>query len=219
MKTTAGSRNQPAVHAFTLIELLLTVVLIMLLAGALVVNFSAMQSTTQLDESAEQLESVLRFSRAHATSTGCKVRLTFEELVSEDLSVPMGNLFVEWEPDPLRRPGYFEPLREVAMLVESMLDGAEIDDVRPLDGPSASATSNAEAEGEMMDESAPLFPPITFFPDGSSDSAEIILASRDEQEVRRISVSLVGATGVIRRKAIVDSTAAEEEEFFDFVGE
>ena len=40
-------------------------------------------------------------------------------------------------------------------------------------------------------------PPITFYPDGSSDSAEIIVAARSTEEEQRMSVRLVGITGSI----------------------
>jgi prepilin-type N-terminal cleavage/methylation domain-containing protein len=216
MSTTARLNHQAAVRGFTLIELLLALVLLTLLAGSLVVNFSAMQASAQLDEAASQLESAIRFARAHAASTGCKVRLSFEEEVGDDMAVPLGNVFVEWEPDPLTRPGVYEILHQASLLIENLLESAQIDDVRALNGSGSLSEPAESGEGE---ESEFFFAPIMFYPDGSSDSAEIILASRDEQESRRISIRIIGETGAIRRGDFNENEFTTEEEWFDFVGE
>lgn len=216
MSTTARLKTQAAVRGFTLIELLLAVVLLMLLAGSLVVNFSAMQASSQLDEAAGQLESAIRYARAHASNTGCKVRLSFEEEVGDDMAVPLGNVFVEWEADPLGRPGVYETLRQASLLMENLLEFAQIDDVRALDGSGSLSQENETEEGESAEF---VFAPITFYPDGSSDSAQIILASRDEQEKRRISVKVIGASGVIRTEEFKEEETMTEEEWFDFIGE
>jgi len=214
MIITAGWQRRAAGRGFTLIELLLTLVLLLLLVGAAVVNFTALQSSAQLDEAAEQLSSAIRFARAHAANTGCKVRFTFEELVDEDLAVPLGNIFVEWEPDPVRQPGVFKPLREIELLVESLMQAAEIENVIAHDAGGA-VLMTGSAEGEEG-ESAVTFAPITFYPDGSSDSAEIIIGSRDENETRRISLTLVGVTGVLRKVELTDGETAEDQELLDW---
>lgn len=209
-------------RGFTLIEILLTVVLLMLLMGAIVINFSGMQASTQLDEAAEQLESAIRYARAYAANSGCKVRLVFEEKVDEELSVPLGNMIVEWEPDAIREPGVYMPLHDLDILLESMLNGVEINEVRAEDtwGQSAASGSGDEfLEGDMPAEETQTFAPITFFPDGTSDSAEIILASRSPDETRRISVSVIGATGVIRRRVITEAESADEQEWLEMFGE
>jgi hypothetical protein len=182
---------------FTLIELLLTLVLLLLLLGSLVVNFTGLQSGVQLDEGGEQFEGLIRYARAHAANTGCRVRLSFEELIDEDLAVPLGNVFVSWEPEPLLRPGEFQPLTELSPLVESLLALVEVNDVRPL-GAAATATSGMELTDSGV--AAPAaFAPITFYPDGSSDSAEIILATRESEDDRRLALRIIGITGTIKR--------------------
>ncbi len=40
---------------------------------------------------------------------------------------------------------------------------------------------------------------MTFFPDGSSDSSELTIASRDEEDGRRVILKLAGLTGIVRR--------------------
>jgi hypothetical protein len=184
---------------FTLIELLLTLVLLLLLLGSLVLNFTGLQSGVQLDEGGEQFESLIRYARAHAANTGCRVRLSFEELIDEDLAVPLGNVFVSWEPEPLLHPGEFQPLAELSPLVESLLALVEVDDVRPLGAGAKPSRVNpgelSPAEGEVP----AGFGPITFYADGSSDSAEIILATRESDDDRRLALRVIGITGTIKR--------------------
>src|SRR5262245_18032210 len=99
-------------HGFTLVELLLALVLVLLLAGALVFSFSSLLGGTQLEEGAGQVESLLRYARAHAANTGRKVQLLFNE--EDETGEQWGNVRLSWEPDPLGDPGYFEDVAEAS---------------------------------------------------------------------------------------------------------
>ena len=215
MKIAATPERWGGRCGFTLIELLLTLVLLLVLLGAIVMNFTGLQRGVQLEEGAEQVESLIRFARAHAANSGCKVRLTFEEEVDEEFSVPLGNVFVSWEPEPLERPGEFRRLLEVDTLLESLLQLVEVDDVLPLGGQATRASqASANSLFDSIDSEEPdfvSFAPITFYPDGSSDSAEIILAARDAEDERRIRMQIIGATGAIKRQIVSDDAAAVAE--------
>jgi type II secretory pathway pseudopilin PulG len=193
--------------AFTLVEVLLTTVLLLLLLGAVVFSFSTLQRNAALDEGATQFEALFRFARAQAASSGRQVRIAFEEDAGDGLVVPLGNLRVEWEPDPLNAPGIFSELFEAAVLVRSITDLVRVEFVTPWEpdvevlpaiassGDSVSSGGTNEAESVWI-----TFPPVTFFPDGSSDSSEITLASRDEDgDGRRLILKLRGLTGAVRR--------------------
>ena len=71
-------------RGYTLLELLLSVVLVLGLIGAVVFNFSSVSRQTSLDEGATQVEALFRFARAHAASTGKQVRVLFPEAESGD---------------------------------------------------------------------------------------------------------------------------------------
>ena len=190
---------------FTLIELLLTLVLLLLLLGGVVINFTGLQSGVQLDEGAEQFESLIRYARAHAANTGCRVQLTFEEII-EDIAIPLGNVFVSWEPEPLERPGEFHPLTELSPLTDSLLALVEVEDVRPLGAQASRPHPDPFPEGEG--EVAVSFAPITFYPDGSSDSAEIVLAARDLEDDRRLALRIIGTTGTVKRHSLSEAGAS-----------
>jgi len=203
MKSVAAPERRRAGDGFTLIELLLTLVILMLLLGAVVMNFTGLQSSSQLDEGVEQFESLVRYARAHAANSGCRVRLTFEEVAGEgESAVPLGNVFVAWEPDPLNKPGEFHPLREVAPLLETMLQFVEVDEVRPVGGGLAELAPPGQASEVGVEEQRYGFEPITFYPDGSSDTAEVVFSARELDEERQVAVQIIGTTGTVRRYAI-----------------
>ena len=210
LRTGPGLRDTGA--GFTLVELLLAVALVVLLLSAVVFNFAGLQRGASLDEGASQLESLLRFARAHAASSGRQVEIAFEEDVGEGLSVPLGNLRVLWERDPVQRPGIFEPLLEMQDSVNRLTDLISIEEVRLVEsdnfGPAPSATFDAPGESAEAGAKLVSFPPITFQPDGSSDSAEIVLASRSDEDARRIAVRLQGITGSIRHRLVTDEVKA-----------
>lgn len=215
-----GNKRQVA---FTLVELLLTVALLLVLLAAMVFNFSTLRKGASLEEGTTQLEALFRFARAHAAGTGRQVQINFEEEVGDGLSVPLGNLSVFWEPDPLTLPGVFEPLREAESYLNGIKDLISIEDVRPFGAsqfvtsrPAASGSPAGPAERADQDASEPQgFAPILFYPDGSSDSAEIVLASRDGEDDRRIALQFLGVTGTFRRRIlpaeVPESDGAESE--------
>lgn len=205
---------------FTLIEQLLTVVLVLLLLGAVVYNFSTAANGARLDEGATQMESLFRFARAHAESTGKQVRILFPEAESGDnaellsAEAPGTTVRVMWEADPAGAPGVFQDLPEAASYVRSISDLVSIQQVQP-DGQSAETEAPApEAEAsETPAEETPRSPfsVVNFYPDGTGDSVEIVLTSRDETDARRVTVRLTGLTGTIRRQAVAEPSATEPE--------
>lgn len=207
-------------RGFTLIEQLLTVVLVLLLLGAVVYNFSTAANGARLDEGATQMESLFRFARAHAESTGKQVRILFPEAESGDnaetlaAEAPGTTVRVMWEADPAGAPGVFQDLPEAASYVRSISDLVSIQQVQP-DGQSAETEAPApEAEAsETPAEETPRSPfsVVNFYPDGTGDSVEIVLTSRDETDARRVTVRLTGLTGTIRRQAVAEPSTTEPE--------
>ena len=213
MDVRTGPKHRDTGAGFTLIELLLSVALLVLLLGAIVFNFSGLQRGAQLDEGVNQVEALIRFARAHASNSGHQVQLSFEEDADDGFAQPLGNIRLLWEPDPVARPGFFVPLAEAGEYVRNLTDLISIESVRLVAGDSfepATAGAPNENAGDKSTDTA--IPSIGFFADGSSDSAEIIIASRSEEDSRRIAVRLQGITGSIRRKLIADELKTVEPE-------
>jgi type II secretory pathway pseudopilin PulG len=236
--------------AFTLVELLLTVVLLLLLLGAVVFNYSSLARGARLDHGAEQLETLFRFARSQAASTGRQVRIVFENPSSEGRGethqAPSGRengppsssggagsiasrgtnapVMVVWEPDPYGAPGQFVPLREAQSYLEDILDLIEVIEVRlpgakrpatavSWNGYSAVATNAIPTVGSSPQDSAvpsdgtaveltgaPA--QVAFYPDGSSDSFEVIIGSQEPEDTRRLLLSLAGVTGRVQLKTL-----------------
>ena len=199
-----------------MVELLLVTVLLLLMLGAVIFNFSTLQQNATLDEGASQFEALVRFLRAQSAGTGRQIRIAFEEDVGDGLEVPLGNLRVEWEADPLGAPGFFSEVTEAADLVRSITELVRVEFVRALEpdmealGTSVVAGAESGSSGETNESVWITFPPVAFYPDGSSDSSEITLASRDDEDGRRLILKLSGFTGMVRR-----TMKAAEETFTD----
>jgi len=203
-----------------LVELLLTVTLLLLMAGAGVMNFGSMQRGSQLDEGATQVESLFRFARAQASASGRSVRVLFpgDSPLTGATNGPAwaSGPQVGWESDPLGAPGRFDVMPEAAPYAAQLGDLVRIRMARPLvpaitEVPMGSAemTDAPAAEISLAEPPAATLPSaILFYPDGSSDSVEVILASVDEQDPRRLAVKLSGLTGDVRRRLL---TASERD--------
>lgn len=178
-----------------MVELLLVTVLLLMMLGAVIFSFSTLQKNATLDEGASQIEALFRYARAQAASSGRLVRIAFEEDVGDGLEVPLGNLRVEWESDPLNAPGLFSELPDAAGLIRSITELVRIEFVQAIE----LDREVAESGGETNESVWITFPPVTFFPDGSSDSSELTIASRDEEDGRRVILKLAGLTGIVRR--------------------
>jgi Tfp pilus assembly protein FimT len=212
-----GPARRTTGGGFTLLELLLTVSLVLMLVGAMVFNFSALLRGNQLAEGTTRLETLMRFARAQAANSGRKVQLVFSAESTNTPAASTGEVRATWEPDPLRQPGCFSDLNEAQFHVQEINNLVQVESVKLLDASTACPTTENVAEEEFEDEFAELPPaasmsPITFYPDGSSDSAEIIVAARSPEEDQRMAVRLVGMTGSISHQLLsmdVEETLSE----------
>ena len=208
MVTQSGSKRGGANGGVTLIELLLAVALLLLLVGAVVYNFSPLQRGADLDEGATQFEALLRFARAHAANASRQVQISFQDALDDSLGVSSQTIRVLWEPDPLGQPGVLEVLPEAAGYVRSILDLVTIAEVRPLSGDGMEPAPHLRVD----EFPAKAFVPVRFYPDGSSDSAEIILASRGSEDERFVALRLLGAIGSIRRRQVASDEGLKNPE-------
>lgn len=221
-----GRPARAARNGFTLFELILTVSLILLLAGGVIFGWDSLQRGARLEEGADQVEMLLRFARAQAATSGRQVRVEvgslepFPGITSGTNSAPASNptaapggLRVLWEPDPLKRPGTFEPLPGTEGFRERIEDLVEVqspESVQQQMAPPGTPTPVQEGEtnGAPSDLSGLAGPNpetqqrlrINFYPDGSSDSADWVLISKDSGDGRRLRIRWSGLTGSARRQ-------------------
>jgi Tfp pilus assembly protein FimT len=218
--------------AFSLVELLLTLVLILCLAAASVFSYTAMRRSASLDEGANRLQSLIRFAQAEAATTGRKVRLQFETgarpvTESGSDSVELRQIKVTWESDFINAPGVFEVYTNKAWSEDMVNELVGVEKVQPLQSsptiipPAAntletgvtSTNSSDEFLAEQQEAPVDSFPAITFYPDGSCDSAEIVLASKNDEDSRRLAVRLSGILGSITSHPVQQESIDDFEEW------
>jgi len=219
---------------FSLVELLLTLVLILCLAAASVVTFTAVYTSANLDEGADRFQSLIRFAQAEAATTGRKVRLQFvpadEAAIATATDLRASK--VTWEADLLNAPGVFEAFTNKAWseeIVNELVGVTKVASISESGAPmpaampmGAAATASPENSEELAEYVGEEFPSITFYPDGSCDSAEVVLASRNDEDQRRTAVRLGGMLGTVTTRTMsaseveageMDADAAAFEEY------
>ena len=207
----------------------------LLLLSAVIFNFSTLQRGAILEEGTQQTEALLRFARAYAAGTGRRVEIRFEEMLDENLATA-SRVQVRWEPEPLLRPGVFEPLREADTYLNGIQGLVRFESILPPgDAPwdrvgagqgrgastigggaaAAAATGPGAQPGPVTfrpdDAEASGVVTLHFYPDGSSDSLKVVLAALDEEETRRMEVLLQGDTGMLRRRILSQDDLGREE--------
>ena len=81
---------------------MLVLTLLVLMAGMVVIALGAWRDSRVLEDGADRIETALRMARAEAANQGRRVRLAF----LDDGAQPQ----VQWEADPLAKPGEFTPM-------------------------------------------------------------------------------------------------------------
>lgn len=205
-------RSPRGEKGFSLVELLLTLVLILCLAAASVFTFTAIYQSANLDEGSDRFQSLVRFAQAEAATTGRKVRLQFvpavpvETQVTTEATTELRAIKVTWEADLLNAPGVFQDYTNKAWSEEIVNELVGVEKVQPIQSPNAPPAQETAMPlaGETADASAleEDFPSITFYPDGSCDSAEIVLASRNSDDDRRLAVRLSGLLGSVSTRTL-----------------
>jgi hypothetical protein len=180
-------------------EVLLATGLIVTLLALVAISSSGWYDSSVLPEGASRFESILCLARAEASSAGRRMRLVF--------NAETFDASVVWEPDPLQEPGKFVPYGgEWAHDLPN-----ELVRVRRCQRTGSSAHQTLTyAEGDEMESAdGEVIQPVTFYPDGSCDSAVIELVGRNGIDQRIGLIELDGLCGTIRLR-VMGATELEE---------
>lgn len=217
------TRRKPTRGAgFTLLEILLTVGLLLALLGAVVYNFESAKRGADLEEGARQLEALIRFAGAQAANTGKAVQFRFGDDVTfssgssntnavsetsaknvndipaiEDLEDWGAKLRVVYEADPVAQPGVFVELPEAAPFVQALGERVRIEKIRTPERPLNQSTNELAATESVGGTGSNS---ITFYPDGSSQTVDIFLVSKEREDLREMIVHIDGVTGSVRKE-------------------
>jgi len=179
---------------FTLLELLLSIALLLLLFSMAAFNALGWWQANHLDEGKLRVETLVRMCRGEACNLGKRLELA---------PTADGQLAVLVEADPLGKPGQFTPLQAVwaqdlpndlVRVVRSELIG------------SATWRLLERKDEEKTDQPMQA---VTFFPDGTVDSAEIELRPT-HHDGQHALVAVNGLTNEITSKIFVPLTPEEQ---------
>ena len=181
--------REAELKGFTLLELVLAIVLLMLLSGAIVFSFTNLQKRTQLDEGVNRLITVVRYAKAHASTSGRPMQFQLVQGTNDMLDDT--GIRVLWEPDPANQPGELADLRETIPMVEAVNDLVKCQ---------LPETPRPIAELESVEDA--VLKRFVLYPDGSADSGRLIVTSRDGEDDRRFLFEIISVTGELKKREL-----------------
>jgi len=185
---------------FTLIEVVLSVALLTLLFGLAVMNYTNWSASRKLEEGRMRVETLVRLCRSESCNLGKRIELAVDE---------EGAIVIRVEADPIGAPNEFVPLET------TWAQNAPNDLVRvvrsELLGTSSWRLIQRRDDGLRSEDDQPLNP-VTFFPDASSDSAEIELRQADREDGLHVLVTVNGLTGDLTSTFFKPMTEEEKRE-------
>jgi type II secretion system protein H len=186
---------------FTLVEVVMVLALLALLAGLVVLNVGGQSDSRRLVEGASRMAAMLDLARADAANLGKRLQVMFDA---------QGQMVVTFESDPLGAPDQFVPYG-ATWATDGPGSAVRVVTSR-LTGPSALA-GNWRSDGRQSEQSD--FQPITFYPDGTCDTALVLLASANANDIRRALLRLDGLTGRCEQQVL---SGQELTDFYESIG-
>jgi prepilin-type N-terminal cleavage/methylation domain-containing protein len=114
--------------AFTLLELLIVIALMVVLAWFVVPVFTGELDRRRLDDSISQVQSLVLLTRAHAMNDGKRYRIRWPDEANYAEAEEKGTTLqpiVEVENDPIEQPGIFTPVEELWATGETLHPGIQ----------------------------------------------------------------------------------------------
>ena len=208
----APNRRMPGRYApgYTLMEVLLVLLLLVMMSTMLIGALYGSLDSVRIEQNTSRVTAMLRAARADATLTGRRLRVSFDDTTGE----PMVGI----ESDPLGAPNEFVPYQGSWADRIAMTGGVRIKSCR-LTGASAFRELSAEGVRAEMSETAGVLSPITFTPEGGSDSVLMVLGFEDEEDDSwTVEITLNGTDGTIetvRLDLLTEEELKEREEEFE----
>jgi Tfp pilus assembly protein FimT len=166
-------------------------VIIVILAAVVWPNMTGRRATETIKNKANQLAALMMFARSGSMSTGYMYRCVFE--------LKGTRVLIQSENNPLEKPGEYEKVEGSWAKVDLGENGIACQSVQfnPWENElkeeeASQLESNTQSKTGDDDET---LAPILFYPDGTSDSAKVLLA---DEENNFITLTLNGVTGEVK---------------------
>lgn len=164
-------------RGFTLLELLVTVSLLIMISACVVFNFSSAEDRMLLDDGVTNIQTLIRFSRAHSINTGKTVKILFPDSELGD------------EGETLRQK---YPNDTVVVLVDD----------EPLD----STKYYVDAINNSVRVETTTKNEIIFYPDGMNEDIVMTVGSVSEEDPRKIEISVTSFTTKLKESSSITDT-------------
>jgi len=199
-RSATSDKRQATGAGFTLLEIVLCVALLVLLFSLATFNYMNWSKSRKLEEGRVRMETLVRLCRSESCNLGKRI-----ELATDD----EGAIVVRVEANPIGEPNVFVPLEN------SWAQNAPNDLVRvvrsELVGTSSWRLIQRKNDEQLSEDGEPLNP-VTFFPDASSDSAEIELRQVDREDGLHVLITINGLTGEISSQTFRPLTEEEKRQ-------
>lgn len=197
-------------RAFTLIELLLAILLMVLLAAYTFPNLGVDIQRRSLVESADRLRSLIMMAHARAMQDGLVYRVQFpgtadpnDPQYDPEIDVPQSTMqpIVDRQKDPLDAPNEFEGFQGDWKDQAILQEGTRCVAVLP-GQPNFEVNTQSEISGPSISRDKSMFVPLTFSPDGTTEWVTFVLTDlpvdidvREYHVGRILNVIVDGRTG------------------------
>lgn len=145
--------------AFTLIELLTVIVILVVMSAFLVPQFSGGTASSDAREAVDRLGGMMNLASSMAAADAQVYRLAWNDAE--------GRFWIEREPDPEQQPGHFAPMRLSNLSMYQLPKTVHLRYLRVAE----------EVPAMANDQDLPPF--IEFRPDGTSEKAVLVLDAAD----------------------------------------
>ena len=156
-------------RGYTLLELLITTVILVTVSACLVFNFSKSNDDAKLNEGVSNIQTLFLFSKAHSLNTGKQVKIIFPEAESGDV----GEFLRE------KYPG-----ETVVVLVD--------------DNPLQSVKHYVDIINESINVETSSNSELIFYPDGMNDDLVVTIGSTSNEDFRKVEISINGFTTKVK---------------------
>lgn len=184
-------RKPKAARAYTLIEVVLVIGLLLLISAIALPNFYRQFEREQLPTSADQLRALIILTRANAAFDSKRYRIRFPRKEEADALGTRQQPIIESEIDPMERPEEFFPvtanwaagqtLLSQVRCAEVRLGRPTIEDLKRRRESATTQLDQAFEERSQEEKFERELPPIYIEPDGTSDWATLVLTEAGEE--------------------------------------
>lgn len=198
-------------RAFTLLEVVLTILLLGFIIAFVFPDLSSEKQARSLIESSDRLRSLIAMSHAEAMQSGLRYRIAFpgtpdplDRTAQKEIDVPAQTLqpTVQRQNDPLNNPESYGDFDAEWKSQEILMEGTRCVAVLP-GRPAFEISGSSPIAGPSIAKNQAVFVPLTINPDGSCDWVTFVLTDLpleieeplSEHATRIYNVIVDGRTG------------------------